>query len=183
LKGEALFDIVDDSSSPFYVYTGNAQLKLQHATFNVNAYLQKTVVTLVNGQLEIKSGSSMASLTEGKHAMAVANAQSIKQTIILTEADTASALSWKKATRLYKDIPMREFVSDIARWYNLEIVNITCIPAAVRISVAMCYNTPIDQLLNIFSDSKLKFYKVGNRITFCDPALRATPAQPVPFKY
>lgn len=182
LKGEALFDIVPDSSSPFYVYTGNAELKLRGATFNVNAYLQKTVVTLLNGQLEIKTGSSTATLTGGKHAMAVANAQPFKQTITLTEGDTISALSWKKATRMYKNVPMREFVSDIGRWYNLEIVNLSCIPASAHISVAMCYNTPIDQLLTIFSDSKLKFYKVGKRITFCDPTLRAVPAQTVPFK-
>lgn len=92
------------------------------------------------------------------------------------KADTTAALSWTKTTRIYNNASLREFVADLGRWYNLEFVNFSCIPASARISMIICANTPVEKLLEIFTNQKLKFYKVGNRITFCDPVKQPRPA-------
>lgn len=182
LSGEAFFDVVPDSAAPFYIYSGNTEINVEEGTMNVNTYTGKTIATILTGRFEVKSGSQTVRLTAGKKAMAVVSEKQLSNQIILSAGDTLSAVSWKKTTRLYTNASMRDFVADIGRWYNLEIVNFSCIPASAHISVAMCYNTPIEQVLTIFGESGLKFYKVGKRITFCDPSLRALPGKSIPFK-
>ncbi len=182
LKGEALFDIAPGNTAPFVVYTGNAAITLQQAKLNVKAYAQQTVATLLKGNMAIKAGADSAQLTAGNIATAVATAKQVTPKITLMKVDSLSAISWTKTTRVYKDASMREFVTDIGRWYNLEIVNLGCIPSSARIGIVICSNTPMERVLEIFTDHKLKFYKVGNKITFCNPTLNPAPAKSIPFK-
>lgn len=175
LQGEALLDIVADSAAPFIVYTGNTVITVQQARLNIKAYAQQTVATLIKGKMNIKAGTDSVQLTNGNKATTVAAAMQVKPRMKLMKADTMAAVSWTKTTRIYNHASMREFVADIGRWYNLEFVNLTCIPAAAHISIVICANAPIEKLLEIFTDQKLKFFKVGNRITFCDPVTQPRP--------
>lgn len=176
LKGEAFFEVVK-GNVPFIAEAGLTQLEMQEATFNVKAYSRNTVTTIQKGSVLVKAGSQTARLIAGEKTTARVKILVAKDELLLTEEDTMAALSWKKVTRVYTNVPMREFVSDIGRRYNVEMVNLSCIPAATHINIMMCYDLPIDDVLKIISDAKLKFYKVGNRITFCDPALREEPVK------
>lgn len=182
VTGEAFFDVAHDRIAPFYVYTSNSEIKVLGTTFNVNAYSKRTVTTLLTGSLEIKSGSQTARLTSGEKATALVSPQVIKDTIILTKEDTLHAVSWKNVNRIYSNISMRDFVSDMGRWYNLEFINLSCVPATASITVSMCYDIPLDEVLNIFRETGLKFYKDGNRITFCDQELKPRSTKPIPFR-
>lgn len=181
LKGEAFFEVVK-GSAPFVVEAGLTQLEMHEANVNVNAYSRNTVTTIQKGSVQVKAGSRTHWLIEGEKTTARVNILVARVELLLTEEDALAALSWKNLTRVYTNVPMREFAADLGRRYNLEMVNVNCIPAAARISESICYNKPIEQVLTIFSDSKLKFYKVGNRITFCDPSLPSKPAKSIPFK-
>lgn len=176
LKGEAFFEVVK-GNVPFIAETGLTQLEMQEATFNVKAYSRNTVTTIQKGSLLVKAGSQTARLIAGEKTTARVKILVAKDEVLLTEEDITAALSWKKVIRVYKNVTMREFVTDMGRWYNLEMVNLSCIPAAAHVNIMMCYDLPLDDVLKIISDAKLKFYKVGNRITFCDPALRVEPVR------
>lgn len=184
LVGEALFEVVPGNTVPFYIYTGNTEINVAEGRLNVHAYTRKTSATILAGSFEIKSGSQSARLIAGKKPMLVSNANRAGNQLIPTAVDTLTAVSWQKAIRVYENVSMRDFAADIGRWYNLEMVNVSCIPVTARLSVDICYNAPLDQVFSIFTDSKLKFYQVGNKITFCDPSLKpSAPAPAVPFKY
>lgn len=176
LQGEALLDVMSDSTAPFIVYTGNAVIQLQQARINVKAYAQQTVATLIKGTMNIKAGADSVQLTPGNRATTVAAASQLQPGMQLIKADTTAAVSWTKTTRIYNNASLREFVADLGRWYNLDFVNFNCIPASARINMIICANTPVEKLLEIFTKQKLKFYKVGNRITFCDPVMQPRPA-------
>lgn len=175
LKGEAFFEVVK-SKLPFVVEAGLTQLEIQQASFNIDAYSRNTVTTITNGSLQVKSSAQIASLIAGEKTTARVKILVAKDELSLTDEDSTAAVSWKKVTRVYTNTPMREFVADIGRRYNLEIINITCIPAGGRITTSLCHNAELDDVLAIFKKTGLKFYHVGKRLTFCDPTLKPQPA-------
>lgn len=170
LTGEALFDVVPNRAVPFYVITNNAEIKVLGTTFNVDAYSKNTTTTLLTGSLEIKSSGETARIIPGEKAISWHSTKLAKDTIIVTKGDTLQTISWKNVNRIYSNTPLREFVSDMGRWYELEIVNLGCVPANAVISVSLCYDAPIEDVLHIFNKTRLRYFKAGNKVTFCNPA-------------
>ena len=167
LTGEAFFNVVPGNKMPLYVRTGNSEIKVLGTTFNVRAYTGNTIAALLTGSLEIKSSSEAALLNPGQKATVWSNSRMDRDTIVVAKVDTLQITSWKNANRIYSNALLRDFVSDMGRWYNLEIVNLGCVPAYASITVSICYDAPVDDFLTILRKVGLRLVKVGNKITFC----------------
>lgn len=174
ITGEVFFDVAPDNTSPFFVRANKSEIKVLGTTFNVNTYSKSTVTTLLSGSLEIRSSTETARLIPGQKAIVWNDAVIAKDSIIIAKDDTLQTVSWKKTTRVYSHVPMRDFVADIGRWYGLEIVNLDCVPANAYISASLCYNAPIEKVLAMLKRSGIRFFRAGNKITFCEPVGEST---------
>ncbi|MEO6358762.1 MAG: FecR domain-containing protein, partial [Ferruginibacter sp.] len=173
LTGEALFDIVPDSGKLFYVRTQHAELFMADANVNVKSYPgSNTVATVISGKIIIKSNTDSAKLSEGEQAIVYTLNNRKDYTLSVRKARTADVVSWKSQIRVYSDAYMREFVSDMGRWYHLKIVSLACVPANARISISICYNASLETVFQIFRDKGLVFKREGNNIRFCAPPVK-----------
>ncbi|MDP4129791.1 MAG: FecR domain-containing protein [Bacteroidota bacterium] len=167
LEGEAFFDIKSNKTAPFYIYAGNAEIRALGTSFNVNAYSENTITTLLSGSLEVKNNEDSVRLKPGQEAIAgFAPATKGNPRITVHTADTTKTISWKKVLRIYEKVPLKAFLSDIARWYNLEIQHTECIPDGV-ISATLCYETPLSKILALLRANGLRFIREGRKIVFC----------------
>ncbi len=169
LEGEAFFEITPNSGVPFFVKAKNAEIKAPGANFNVNTYTENTIATLLNGSLEIKTPTNTVLLKPGEQAV-VNNAGGDKMDNIakVNHADTSQVVSWKKVRRFYEKMELKDFVTDIGRWYDLQIVSIACVPHG-DFSGSFCYDTPLEEVLRSFRRMGLNFKIDGKKIIFCRP--------------
>lgn len=168
LRGEAMFEAAAGSTQPVYVATYNAQLIAVGARFNMRSYsMNHSVATVLQGRVGVKSALAAATPEAGQQAIIHRRSNYEKDAIITLPADTAATVSWTQARRIYQEASMREFVEDMGRLLNLQMLNVDCVPGRLRISGTFCYNMSVDALLHILENKKLKFSQQGNKIIFC----------------
>lgn len=123
LIGEAYFEVSslaimgnqnEKVNKPFIVNSGNQQVKVLGTAFNIKAYSgEKTYTTLVEGQVELQTGSQKLTLIPGEQA-ALEDNQLSKY-----KADLSSALGWTTGTFVFNDEPLEEILRQVARWYDV----------------------------------------------------------------
>jgi len=91
----------------------------------------------------------------------------------LNKADIAQSLTWTQAVRRYRNVPMREFVSDMARWYGIRFEDINCIPARIKINVEMCYRADPSELIDFIRGSGITVIEHKYYYSFCDTGNKA----------
>jgi hypothetical protein len=168
VEGEAFFEVAPNKTVPFYAKAGNTVIKVMGTRFNVNAYSGNTIATLLSGSLEVKSGPDSVLLQPGQQAIVWSDRQTAGRRYSLVKvsrADTAQVVSWKKVEHVYLNIAMKDFITDIGRCYNLEMINMGGVPDRL-ISVTLCYNTPVAEVLKLFREMGLRFKQEGNSIIF-----------------
>ena len=175
IEGEALLEVVPDNDAPFFTLIKNVKhtaIKVTGSGFNIKTYAHGAYTTVIQGSLEIKSNTGSVVLQKGGTAFIRANRQKPgsmdSSIIVLNKVDTAAAVSWRKVMHVYNNTPMKEFVTDMGRMYNLEIVNLDCVSHGA-ISARICYTTPVEEILKIFRETGLRYVLEGGRIIFCKP--------------
>ena len=123
LVGEAYFEVSslaimgnqnEKVNKPFIVNSGNQQVKVLGTAFNIKAYSgEKTYTTLVEGQVELQTGSQKLTLIPGEQA-ALEDNQLSKY-----KADLSSALGWTTGTFVFNDEPLEEILRQVERWYDV----------------------------------------------------------------
>ncbi|HEV7331945.1 MAG TPA: FecR domain-containing protein [Flavisolibacter sp.] len=168
LQGEALFNVAPHRQ-PFVVQLAEAEISGSGSRFNVKAYTPAAVTTLLEGNLQVKRGRTHLQLDAGEEALfETAPGGKVLGRLLRRTADTAQAVSWKGVQRFYTNAPLREIVADMARWYNLRIGSIACVPDR-RFTAGICYNAPLEEVWSMFRKMGLYFVAQGNSITFCHP--------------
>lgn len=87
----------------------------------------------------------------------------------VNKADIAQALTWTKALRLYRNVSMREFVSDMARWYGIQFEDIRYIPVKAKVNMTMCYRSDPAELIKFNRNSGIRSLNISTktRPTIC----------------
>lgn len=67
--------------------------------------------------------------------------------------------------RIYKNTPLKDFIPDMARWYNLEMLDSGDISDQV-VSANLCYDTPLEEILKRLRAKGLHFRQEGKKIIF-----------------
>ncbi|MEH6309106.1 hypothetical protein RYH73_25875 [Olivibacter sp. CPCC 100613] len=78
-------------------------------------------------------------------------------------------LTWTKAVRTYRDVPLRQFVTEASRWQGFRVENIYCIPADVRISISVCYKAPMNEVFAAIREKGVMMYERQGMVSFCRP--------------
>ncbi|MDR2816486.1 MAG: FecR domain-containing protein [Proteiniphilum sp.] len=115
-SGEMYVEVVHDKEKPFYVQTGNVNVKVYGTKFNVSNYSNSTQsVILIEGSVSLQ-------LSGKKEAFLIPNEQAIYSengTIDTRKVDVSQFISWKDGYLSFDKTPMTEVLQQIGRYYNL----------------------------------------------------------------
>ena len=124
LSGEAYFEVSKDAKRPFYVSINSGtdtamDIRVLGTHFNIKAYPdeQQSVVTLLEGAVNVNYRKASALLTPGKEV--VLNKTSGKMNI--SEVDTEGAVAWKNGYFLFDNEKIEDIMRQVSRWYDVEI--------------------------------------------------------------
>lgn len=118
LKGEAFFDVAKDSLHPFIVNTKKAKVQVLGTKFNVDSYENQTATSVV-----LVEGSVLA---ENKHHDYIKMIPNEKVEISSTGMRKKTVIaknfaSWKDGFLTLNEMPVKQIIPLIERYYNIEI--------------------------------------------------------------
>lgn len=83
LKGEAWFEVKEDETNPFYIYMGEASLRVLGTTFNVKAYGERDIIEVVvtAGSVVFSHGLQRVTLLPGEKGVLHRQEEKISKTV------------------------------------------------------------------------------------------------------
>lgn len=117
LSGEGYFEVTHDESRPFIVHADGMQTKVLGTKFNVRSFKDESCrISLTEGLVQVKNATSEVYLKPNETAWLRNGNLEIETT------DEDIALSWLRGDFYFDGQTLREIMTEIGRWYNLNIV-------------------------------------------------------------
>lgn len=159
LEGEAFFDVKTDVSRPFVVSTAGENIQVLGTSFNVSAYADKSpVTTLVTGKVVLSRGNDRQLLSPHEQGVW------IDGKYIISTVDVHQFTSWKDGWFVFHDVPLRDIMEELSRWYDVE-VNLADLPD-VNYYGEFSRSLPLSKVLEMIdTNGNLKWQLKGGKIT------------------
>ncbi len=159
-SGEVFLKVAKDKDKPFFVHFNDRKLEVLGTEFNVRAYNdEKTnVVTLVEGSIALSAGKEKLVMQPDKQA--IIDGQNKLQ---LVDVDASLYSAWKDGRFVYKNAPLNQIVTDLARWYNCDIFYQNLAMKNERFSLNTNRQEDIKQILEALELTQTVKFKVTGK--------------------
>ncbi|BAV04952.1 FecR family protein [Filimonas lacunae] len=118
VDGEAYLNVAPNAQSPFLVHLPGSTVRVMGTAFNINSYDSGiTKIALVNGAVQVQSGTALKVLSPGKQATCSGG-----QEITETAFDERTVLGWRKGLFYFNNAPLSEISKVLPRWFNITVV-------------------------------------------------------------
>lgn len=118
LQGEAYFEVAH-RQQPFLVKSKDQVIEVLGTRFNVNAYSDESLAktTLQSGSIQIRVSET------NQEALLSPNQQAVLsgQTLQIATVDPLEAIAWKEGFFVFDNIRLEDAMTQISRWYNVDI--------------------------------------------------------------
>jgi transmembrane sensor len=168
LEGEAVFAVVHDAARPFAVRAGSAIARDVGTRFDVRAYADDrgaVRVAVVEGRVAVtaagRGGIPAAPASAGDVVTVTDTAVAI-----VHGADVAALTAWTDGRLVFDAAPVREVLTTIGRWYDLD-VNVATPALATRHITATFTNAPVDEVLaSVAATLDARVERHGRQVVF-----------------
>jgi len=119
LEGAAFFEVVHDSTRPFTVHAGGADIRDIGTAFSVKTGLDGAVsVAVTHGIVSVGNAASVApvELHAGDRGVLAGGQLAVSRGVV-TDEDVA----WTHGQLAYRDAPLSEVRADLQRWYGVDL--------------------------------------------------------------
>jgi transmembrane sensor len=161
LSGEAYFEIVPDATRPFIVRLKDATVEARGTIFDVSSYPGEdgSRTVLVKGTVLVSTAKDSALLQPNEQALVKTD-----DSLGVTKNVPASAIiAWKDGFFFFNQTPLDEVMRQLARWYDIEVVNKTVRPD-LPFDGRVDRRVPLDSLLkNLGKSQKQIQFRLENR--------------------
>lgn len=120
IRGEVYFEVAKDAARPFRVkMPGEGMVEVLGTHFNINAYPENGAVraTLLHGAVKVIRGGQSKQLAPGQQAV-LSGAAGIS---LENSANLGRVMAWKEGYFWFEDTKIRDIMSEVARWYDVEV--------------------------------------------------------------
>jgi transmembrane sensor len=163
VTGQVYFEVVHHSKQPFLVKVGRQTIEDLGTHFNINAYPNASgeiKTTLEEGRVSIANNKEQVFLKPGQVALSRAD-----NNISVAQADLEEALAWKNGYFRFNDEHIENIMSQISRWYDIEVVYTGKMPAD-GFNGTISRSKNISQVLKMLERTRVIHFKIeGRRIT------------------
>ncbi len=162
LVGEAYFNVQADTSCPFTVISGPAEITVLGTSFNLRAYPEEDILTtLVSGAVQMaeKVGGQCVRLAPGEQGcLEKTNGYMTKQKV-----DTYLCTAWKDGRLVFRDMRLEELFTILARWYDLEVFYLNPEAKDIRFTGDMDKTECFENILRIIEQNRRVHFHVKGR--------------------
>jgi transmembrane sensor len=167
--GEAFFSVMKDRRRPFIVRSSGGDITAVGTAFNVRAVTDHITVAVSAGVVTVAPGAPL--LSSEQSSVRVASGQqvtftaqeSIKALAITQSPQLGERARWREGVLVYRDEPLRDVVSDVARYSEKQLEIAEGEVGDLRFS-GIVYQGAIDEWASALPESfPVKIVSQGNR--------------------
>ncbi len=158
ITGEAYFEVLKNTSMPFYVSYKDMTVEVLGTHFNVNAYEdeKETKVTLLEGAVNVSLGQKTGALKPGQQA--VVNIGNIN---IRNSADIDEVMAWKNGQFYFPGTDIKTIMRQIEKYYNVDVEYKDNIP--YRFVAKISRDVNVSQFLERLELTNLVHFKIEGK--------------------
>lgn len=163
LTGEAYFEVAPNATLPFIVKINNeTAVEVLGTHFNISSYHDDASIsaTLLEGAVRVKAPQQSRLLQPGQQLQI--NRQS-GAAILHQQVDTLAVIAWKNGTLNFQDKPLKQVISMIARWYDIEVVYETT-PPDITFVGEIGSDVTLASVLTFLRESGVHFHLEGRKL-------------------
>lgn len=162
--GEAYFDVspsTDHGGDNFEVLNQHQIVKVIGTQFNIKAYKDDSSLytTLVDGKINLNAGDSKENLLPNQQS----ELDLKKNTISIRTVDVSPEISWIKGLFTFKEMPLKEIMKVISRWYDVDVIFKNADLEKVKFKGTLSRNQDIEEILSIMKSTTIQSYEIKNR--------------------
>jgi len=158
VSGEAYFEVAKNASKPFYVSSGNMNVRVLGTSFDINAYDNEPMVstTLLDGLVSINDRIRLSPNQQSR----MEKDGSIK---VIRDIDVDEAVAWKNGAFSFNNADITTVMRQLERWYDIEVVYAGNKPADLFYG-GISRQSTLMEVLKILQASKVRFRLEGKKL-------------------
>lgn len=157
LTGEAYFDVKPDAKRPFIIEVAETTIEVLGTAFNVSAYQEEVITTLVEGSVKVTSADQQGVLRPGEQA------RSQHDLFIVKTSNLDKDLAWQRGEFYFDGNNLQEVCREISRWYDVEFENLQQPETTSSFRGSIDRNQNLSKVLNILSIATGQAFKISGR--------------------
>ena len=157
MDGEVYFEVVKNQGKPFIVAVNGVDIRVLGTSFNVSAYQEDVVTTLVEGKVQLKRGDEQVVLSPNQQAIWSDDKFKVKQ------VDARNYVLWKEGIFYFEDVDLERILDDMARWYNVNIFYMNPTLKKMKFSVEIKRYEDINEILRRIEQTKRVKFEIKDR--------------------
>lgn len=157
LRGEGYFEVAKDSASPFVVSVNGVDVRVLGTSFNVSAYSDEVVTTLVEGKVLMRSQADSVVLVPDRQGVWDGKRMTVKR------VDARNYALWREGVFFFEDMPLEDILDALARWYDVHVFYQNAELKTMRFSVEIKRYEHIDTILRRIAETNRVRFNVNNR--------------------
>ena len=157
MDGEVYFEVAKNREKPFVVTVNGVDIRVLGTSFNVSAYQEDVVTTLVTGKVQLKKGDEQVVLLPNQQAIWSDDKFKVKQ------VDARNYVLWKEGIFYFEDVDLETILDDMARWYNVTIFYVNPTLKKMKFSVEIKRYEDINEILRRIEQTKRVKFEIKDR--------------------
>lgn len=157
MDGEVYFEVAKNREKPFVVTVNGVDIRVLGTSFNVSAYQEDVVTTLVTGKVQLKKGDEQVVLLPNQQAIWSDDKFKVKQ------VDARNYVLWKEGIFYFEDVDLETILDDMARWYNVNIFYVNPTLKKMKFSVEIKRYEDINEILRRIEQTKRVKFEIKDR--------------------
>ena len=157
MDGEVYFEVAKNREKPFVVTVNGVDIRVLGTSFNVSAYQEDVVTTLVTGKVQLKKGDEQVVLLPNQQAIWSDDKFKVKQ------VDARNYVLWKEGIFYFEDVDLEMILDDMARWYNVNIFYVNPTLKKMKFSVEIKRYEDINEILRRIEQTKRVKFEIKDR--------------------
>ncbi len=163
--GEAYFEVSPSTAhqgSRFEVRTKKQKVQVVGTQFNIKAYKEEANVytTLVEGKVAVSVANTKQMLFPNQQS----KLDLITNTITIATVDVYSAVSWKDGLFSFKNMPLKEIMKVLSRWYDVDVEFSEQKLEKVKFNGVLSKNQNLKEILTTIQNTKfINAYEIKNK--------------------
>ena len=157
MDGEVYFEVAKNREKPFVVTVNGVDIRVLGTSFNVSAYQEDVVTTLVTGKVQLKKGDEQVVLLPNQQAIWSDDKFKVKQ------VDARNYVLWKEGIFYFEDVDLEMILDDMARWYNVNIFYMNPTLKKMKFSVEIKRYEDINEILRRIEQTKRVKFEIKDR--------------------
>ena len=188
LDGEAFFDVARDTTRPFRVRTGGADVRVLGTAFNVQAYsggetrgqetTPATQVAVAEGEVALQASKGETGSPAGDTLRLTARQVGVTGPDGALDArrdvDLSAQLAWTEGRLAFEDAPFSEVARKLERWYDLRVEVRAPIADIDRLNARFDEESLREILGDVAVALRLRYERTGDTVVFFRPGTRSS---------